>query len=363
VDTDAPGDEFAGVFACYRRLALRPMSVFLPVATAVLLFKKNWPSAIVCGIVWFMVGAIGQWVDSQSGKSDWEARLNMGRLGKYVFLVGAGAGFVLSLINGLHWAIAIGCGLGTGIFFVLMPPIVGSLCGIRRDVSCSATASAGSGTPPSELGIPDSEQGSDDTGASCAAESDRDSGEQQSGDGRPDALQERADELTKAISASMPRWFDKLGSDFPEIEDAQKTTWCYFTGVAAAFFSLLVLQHQQCAAGDAERAWHRVWSTLDRLAPESPAKQGSTAAFLDSIQGSNAVLEAFQDCELYFSEECPRLEEQGVEHDHIAPTVLGSWVAESVCDAEGSTVASQQLSNTVGALICQHFAGWWDGGK
>lgn len=57
-------------------------------------------------------------------------------------------------------------------------------------------------------------------------------------------LQSKGAELMPAIAASMPRWFDKLGESVPEVQQPHKPAWCYFTGISAAFFALLVLQQQ-----------------------------------------------------------------------------------------------------------------------
>jgi hypothetical protein len=81
---------------------------------------------------------------------------------------------------------------------------------------------------------------------------------------------------------------------------------------------------------------------------------------LDRIRNENALRDAYGDCQNYFGLECPRLEEQGVEHDLIAPSVLGAWVTKKVEGIEGRTVASEGLSKTIGGCICRYLGEWWE---
>ncbi|AKJ63960.1 hypothetical protein L21SP4_00691 [Kiritimatiella glycovorans] len=173
-------------------------------------------------------------------------------------------------------------------------------------------------------------------------------------------LQARANELTEAVATAMPRWFDRLGKDFPDIAEPHKATWAYFTGVAATFFGVLVLESKRYTQRETESAFHAVWGTLPRLLPKSIPAGAETGQFLDRTSAENALMEAYRDCQQYFAAECPRLQAEGVEHDLIAPTVLGSWVTSKVQDSEDQYVPCRELPKTIGLLICTQFRQWWD---
>lgn len=127
----------------YERLILMPLSIILALAVIAYLFQRSWSIAVFVGVMWLVVGAVGQAVNRAKAVSELiegstsqerfsaispeptpEETMQIGKLCLITFWVVAIVVSVLAHHHGLRWFLAVPAGVSAGFVLILLGGLV-----------------------------------------------------------------------------------------------------------------------------------------------------------------------------------------------------------------------------------------------